>query len=431
MATYLLTCTPAHGHVAPVLAVARHLVDGGHRVRVLTSARYGERVAATGAELLPLPLEADVDLDRPDDAFPERVALTGAAAIRFDMHHLFLRPGRAQYAALRAALAEVPTDAVITEPLFVGAALLNELPRDERPAVVALGIFPLGAKSRDTAPFGMGVTPMSGPLGRVRNAALTLLAERVVFAPVTREARQLAQDVVGRPLSRFLLDWTSGADVVVQLTVPGFEYPRRDLPASVRFVGPLPAAAPEVALPAWWDDLDGTRPVVHVTQGTVANADPTQLLRPSIDALAGEDVLVVASTGGRDLDLGPLPANARVARYLPYDRLLPRVDALITNGGYGGVHQALAHGVPIVVAGQTEDKVEVSARVGWSSVGVNLKTNRPDAAALRAAVRSVLSDPSYRRRAQAIAAEIAAAPGLVGIDAALADLRIPAASDTL
>jgi hypothetical protein len=32
-----------------------------------------------------------------------------------------------------------------------------------------------------------------------------------------------------------------------------------------------------------------------------------------------------------------------------------------------------------VVAGTTEDKLEVTARVGWSGTGVNLKTNLPSA----------------------------------------------------
>ena len=36
---------------------------------------------------------------------------------------------------------------------------------------------------------------------------------------------------------------------------------------------------------------------------------------------------------------------------------------MLTNGGYGGVQYALAHGVPLVVAGDTEDKPEVAARV--------------------------------------------------------------------
>ena len=54
-------------------------------------------------------------------------------------------------------------------------------------------------------------------------------------------------------------------------------------------------------LPPWWSELDGDRPVVHVTQGTIDNADLGRLLEPTIDALGGEDVIVVATTGGRDV----------------------------------------------------------------------------------------------------------------------------------
>jgi UDP:flavonoid glycosyltransferase YjiC (YdhE family) len=37
---------------------------------------------------------------------------------------------------------------------------------------------------------------------------------------------------------------------------------------------------------------------------------------------------------------------------------------MVTNGGYGGVQMALAHAVPLVVAGAKEDKPEVAGRVG-------------------------------------------------------------------
>ena len=117
--------------------------------------------------------------------------------------------------------------------------------------------------------------------------------------------------------------------------------------------------------------------MILVNQGTVAT-DPSELLQPALAALAGEDALVVAVTGGRDpSELGLVPANARVERFIPFERLLPHVDVLVTNGGFGAVQLALAAGVPIVAAGQTEDKVEVSARVGWSGVGINLRTQTP------------------------------------------------------
>jgi MGT family glycosyltransferase len=424
MSRYLITCTPAHGHVVPLLQIARHLLSRGHDVSFLTSSRYAERVQATGARFLPLPADADVDLDDADGAFPERRGLTGAAALRFDMSNLFVRPGAAQLAAVRAELDTRPVDAVLTEPLFVGGALLQRLPAHERPPVVVLGIFPLGARSAHTAPFGLGVTPMPGPLGRLRNAALRTVAEHAIFGGVQKEADAMARREVDRDLGGFVLDWAGRADAYVQFTVPEFEYPRPDLPATVHFAGPLPPAPSDPALPEWWSDLDGSRPIVHVTQGTIANSDFGQLVQPTIVALAASDALVVVSTGGRPVDAlaGKLPDNVRVAEYLPYDRLLPLVDVLVTNGGYGGVQQALAHGVPLVVAGQTEDKVEVCARVGWSGAGVNLRTSTATPEQVARAVDRVRSNPSYRANAERIGAAMRDADAWRSLDASLDEL---------
>ena len=55
MTTYLLCSTPAHGHVTPLLTIARGLVGDGARVVFLTSPRYADRVRATGAEFAALP----------------------------------------------------------------------------------------------------------------------------------------------------------------------------------------------------------------------------------------------------------------------------------------------------------------------------------------------------------------------------------------
>ncbi|WP_223623326.1 glycosyltransferase [Microbacterium sp. EST19A] len=424
MSSYLITCTPAHGHVMPLLQIARHLLSRGHEVSFLTSIRYADRVVATGARFIPLPEEADVDLDDADGAFPERVGLTGPAALRFDMSNLFVRPGAAQLAAVRAELAERRIDAVLTEPLFVGGALLQLLPEHERPPVVVLGIFPLGARSKDAAPFGLGVTPMPGPIGRLRNAMLRTVAERAIFGGIQREADEMARRETGRDLGGFVLDWAGRADAYVQFTVPEFEYPRSDLPETVHFAGPLPAPASTVALPDWWADLDGTRPVIHVTQGTIANSDFGQLVEPTITALAASGSLVVVSTGGRPVDTLPadLPPNVRVAEYLPYDRLLPLVDVLVTNGGYGGVQQALAHGVPIVVAGQTEDKVEVAARIGWSGVGINLRATTVAPTQVGRAVERVLADSAYRTHAERIGAAMRESDAWSALDGVLDEL---------
>jgi UDP:flavonoid glycosyltransferase YjiC (YdhE family) len=193
------------------------------------------------------------------------------------------------------------------------------------------------------------------------------------------------------------------------LSVPGFEFPR-DIPRSVHFVGTPPIIPNQVPPPPWAHELDGSRKVVLVTQGTVANHNFELLIAPTLAALANEpDVLVVATAGGRPVEAipGAVPSNARVASYLPFEWLLPRVDVLVTNGGYGSVNQAISFGIPLVTAGMTEDKADVNARVAWSGVGLNLATNEPTQEALRAAVRTVLDRPAYRMRASQMGDEFA------------------------
>jgi MGT family glycosyltransferase len=418
MSSILITSTPVVGHITPLLPVARELIEAGHRVRILTGARYREAVENSGAAFLPLPAEADFDDRELDTAFPGRVGLTGPAAIRYDMKAIFLAPMPAQTRAVEEALAEEPVDVILSEPLFAGLAPLLGTPRAERPAILVLGTIPLGLSSAHTAPFGLGILPMPGPIGRARNAFLKAVTQKGIFGPVQKEAERLHREITGRPFPGFFLDWPAAADAVVQFSVPGFEYPRPDVSTEVDFIGPVSrGGAVTSKLPAWWKDLDTDRPVVHVSQGTVANTDFDELLMPTIHGLASRDVLVVATTGGRDAAWvqAQLPENARVAEFLPYDALFEKVDVFVTNGGYGGVHYALGKGVPLVVAGMTEDKAEVSARVEWSGTGVNLRTNTPSPEKVAAAVDRVLADPTYRRAAQRIGAEIAAAPGVAGI----------------
>ncbi len=213
-----------------------------------------------------------------------------------------------------------------------------------------------------------------------------------------------------------LTDWGRRADAIVQFSVPAFEYPRSDVPANLHYIGPLSATGFEGPLPAWWGDLDGARPIIHVTQGTAANFDYDQAIAPTLHALADDDVLIVVATGGRPLDtLPPLPANARAAMFLPYDQLLPRTSVFVTNGGYGGVQYALRHGVPIVATGGKEDKPEVGARVAWSGVGRRIRSEHPSPRALRRDILAVLNQPRYRQASQRIATDMAAAAGFTGL----------------
>lgn len=414
MASIIFASVPIHGHVTPLLPLAAEFVARGDRVRFLTGSRFAAAVAATGAEHVPLPAEADFDDRNVVDRFPEREQLSAVKAIARDLEHIFVRPGAPQYAALTRLLAEEPADAVVTDPTFAAGPLLVESPASERPPVIVGGVLPLNLPAPGLAPFGFGLPPLGGLPGRLRNGLLNALTARL-FAPVDEAGREVGRGVLGREPRIPVMQWLRHADAVVQLSVPSFEYPHPDA-GNLVFVGPVSASgAAEYRRPDWWGELDGSRPVIHVTQGTIANADLSELIRPTIDAFAGRDPLVVVATGGAPVaSLGTLPGNVRAAEFLPYDDLLARTSVMVTNGGYGGAQFALRHGVPLVVAPGKEDKVEVAARIAWSGVGVNLRAQRPSPAQLRRGVERVLADPSYRRAAQRIGAEIAASPGAAG-----------------
>ncbi|WP_350348813.1 nucleotide disphospho-sugar-binding domain-containing protein [Agromyces sp. G08B096] len=410
MSTYLLCANPIQGHVGPIVAIARDLAARGHDVAVLTGSRFRASVEEAGARHLPLGGLADYDDRQMHDHLPERDRHRGVAKLEYDIQTVFIRPIPDQTRALEEAIAQLSPDAVIVEAAFAGAVPLLLDDPTSRPPIIAVGVVPLSQSSTDVAPYGLGLRPNASPAGRLRNRALNLLVQRVVF----RRTQRLADDVLrslGRPaLDAFVLDFSRRFDRFLQLSAAEFEYPRHDLSPNVRFAGTvLPPAPVAAALPTWWDELDrADRPVVHVTQGTIDNRDFGRLVRPTLDALADLDVLVVVSTGGRPVaELGELPANARAAEFLPYDLLFPKTDVFVTNAGFGGTQYALSFGVPIVAAGETEDKPEVSARAEWAGVGVNLRTGTPTPRAVGDAVARILADRDYRDRARALARAIA------------------------
>ncbi|MEU1275499.1 glycosyltransferase [Streptomyces sp. NPDC005799] len=413
MTLIVAAASPFHGHVQPVLTVASDLVRRGHEVVVLTGSRFADEVRAASVLHVSLPPAADFDDRQLDLYFPDRAAFPpGPAQLEYDLKHVFGDPTPAQYRALRTLLARrFPASVVISDPQFLGATALSlSAPPGHRPVTIGLGITMPTLLSEDAPPIGLAVPPLAGEGAKKRHREMNDQVREVLSGAQRHIEENFGES--GTELPGFVLDcMVTAPDHYLQLTIPEFEYPRGDLPSSFRFVGPLPAVPRTPRpLPEWWAEVEDTkRPVVVVTQGSFDNRDLGRLVRPALDALADEDVLVVAATGRADGPAmieaaGAVPANARIGGYVPFDALLPHASVLVTNGGYGGVHEALRQGVPLVVGGDGEDKPEVAARVQWSGAGVDLRTGDPSPKEVRAAVLSVLAEPGYRERAQALRA---------------------------
>ena len=397
MPKIIVAAPPVPGEFAPLLQIARGLAARGHQVTVLTGSAFRSAVEQAGLSFAPLAGTADYDV-RELHSQPGRAALPPPAQVAWDLVNIFINPMPDEHAALRELVSRDPGQYLIANTLFLGAWQARLGAPGPRPARwVAVSAVPLALSSEDTTFFGpVPVGPWEDPkaANRVANAQ---------FQAATRPADDRAGELLaelgaGRPASPFLDAMYTLPDETAVLSVPGFEFERSDLPGNVHLAGILPApAGGDWEPPAWWGELDGSRPVVVVTQGTLVNDDLSQLVEPALAGLARMDVTVVAALGR---DHGALtarvPANARIAGYIPFGALLPKASVLVTNGGSGGTQQALAAGVPVVVAGETEDKPANAARAAYHRLGVNLQTATPTAQAVAGAVASLLQDTEVR-----------------------------------
>jgi UDP:flavonoid glycosyltransferase YjiC (YdhE family) len=405
MARFLFATQPIGGHVLPALPIVHKLVERGNEVVWYAGKKFCSQIEATGAHFVPYQEAYDYDDNDYDAAFPGRSQLAGLNQIKFDFINLFMKQISPQHHDLEAILSQFPADVVVGDPSVFATFTVNE---KGGPPNAIYNITCLGIKGRDVAPFGLGMLPSSSPLGRLRNRLLYFIAPNIIFKAVSDEfGRQCASLGVARRKFEGVL---VSPFLFLEPTVPSFEYPRSDLPPQVHFIGALlPESSNHSTPPLWWDEVvNKKQPIVLVTQGTVAT-NPQELITPTLRALGDMEVLVIAA-GVKDkssLALDPLPANARVESFVPFKSLLSYVDLYITNGGFGGVQFALAHGVPIIAGGTTEDKPDVNNRIAYSGAGINLKTNTPTPGQVRTAVTTLLSNPSYRQKAQQLQAEIA------------------------
>lgn len=402
MARVLVSTIGSKSHILPFTPVVRELMSRGHRVLWLCDEACRDLIEGSGADFRPTkraPPTRDIVEALKDVRGWERA---GAVA-----EQLLVRPVAGLIEDFRDALAEFPADLVLADSFCFAARFVSEA---GGPPWAILNVTVCMAWTSDVGPHGPGFPPARSALGRLRNRAILSRIVRSAYARPYDELDSIRAGLGLPPLERkHIFDHLVSPFLLLQPCTPLFEYPRRPFPASLRFIGPLlPQAGDDFSPPEWWAELDSGKPVVLLTQGTVANSGRA-LIQAAAAALADEDLLVVLTTGGSSACLPEsLPANFRVAEYIPYAAILPKVSAFVTNGGYGAVNAALAHGVPIVGAGDTEEKPEICARVAWSGAGIDLRSGAPGAAELKAAVRALLSDPRYKARAAAIKADYAA-----------------------
>lgn len=192
--------------------------------------------------------------------------------------------------------------------------------------------------------------------------------------------------------------------------------------ANVIHVGPILWQRPDAELPESISALGRERPLVWVytgnpTYGPVAPwADSVVVLHSCAEALAGEDVEVVLTTGHHPLtedQVAALPANFHYQEWVPGMAMAEKSDLLIHHGGHGSCMTGLCAGTPAVIIPTYSERESNARRIAAMGAGdiVLLTEAGPgekqvSVEELRAKVRQVLAEPSFRLNARRIAESI-------------------------
>jgi MGT family glycosyltransferase len=377
MATILAYTSPALGHLLPISALLSELSRRGHTVHVRTlstGVATGERLGfATDV------IDPRIEEIQHDDwkATNPRAALKLSVAV-------FGRRAVYEVPDLANAVARVHPDGLLVDVNCWGAlsaAEAGDIPwtcfSPYTPPLQSLGV----------PPFGLGLRPLPGVLGRIRDASVrtvvTMSIERVMLPPINR----IRADLNLRPVAS-IDELLRRAPLTLVASGKPFQYSQTDWGDAVQMIGPCVLDPAPDAIPDWLGTID--RPIVLVTTSSEKQAD-TKLILTAMAALADEPIYVVATVpAGQPNEYATSP-GATVCRFVPHGVVLNRAVCAVTHGGMGATQKALAHGVPVCVVPFGRDQFEVARRVEVARCGTRLAAKKLSPLRLRAKVREAMT----------------------------------------
>ncbi|HFF1654383.1 TPA: glycosyltransferase [Providencia rettgeri] len=401
MPQIILAAIATPGHVYPLLTLAKGLIGQGNEITIFTGSFFRQQVEASGANFVCFDSMVDIDHRDLEHHFPERgLYPAGNTQMAQGLIQFFAQPIPVLSKQLMQLIQEKQANLLVIDNTFYAALPLLQQALVKRIPVVAIGVTPLAWPSVDSVFWGARIPPEILPAEITReqliNEEIHLLIENV-----RAKFSQMVTAAGGLPLKTDQNEaLICGVDCYLQLATSVFEFFDTSLPSHVKFIGSLAIKAREDHIQINWKNEN--QPLIIVTQGTLANVDFNQLLRPTLRALANLPVRVLAITGGRKVDLSevPLPDNAYLVDYINFEDWLPKASILITNGGYGSVTSAIRHGVPMIMAGIGDGKLEAIARVLRSRCGISLQTDMPSDEQILNAVTEMLSTPLWHQQAK-------------------------------
>lgn len=387
MATVLAYTSPALGHLLPISALLLELSRGGHTVHLRTLSAGVEIGRQFGFATDAIdPRIAAIELDDWRATNPRTALQLGLAA--------FGRRGLLELADFGDAVAHVRPDATLVDVNCWGAlsaAEAGDLP------FACFSPFTPPLHATGVPPFGPGLAPLPGVLGRMRDAVLRPLVIGALEKRILLLINAIRAEVDIRPVAS-IDQFLRRAPLTLVASGKPFQYPQTDWGDAVQMIGPCVVDPGPHTTPDWLASIE--RPIVLVTTSSEKQAD-TDLVRAAIAALDDEPVHVVATLPAGRLDQVTASRNSTVLQFVSHGLVLDRAVCAVTHGGMGATQKALARGVPVCVVPYGRDQLEVARRVEVAKCGTRLPSRKLSLSRLRGKVREAMTMTDGAKRVAA------------------------------
>lgn len=394
---------PVSGHLHPFGALGRELIRRGHRVTVLQMPDLAERVRSEGLEFCEIGAA-----DHPEGSLSESLArlaqLDGMSALRFTIRAV-RKTTEMVCRDAPSTLRRARIDALLVDQMEpAGGAVAEHL---DLPFFTICNALAINSEPSVPPPF---------TSWRCRSASWAKLRNRVGYA-LSRHTMRPVEATVALYRKRWQLaplrssedSFSRRAQISQQSAA--FDFPRKTLPQSFHYVGPLRGAALKpVSFP--WERLDG-RPIVYASLGTLQNrkANLFRLFAEACESLPVQ--LVLTHGGGLDASaIAGFPGSPLVVSYAPQLEVLSKASLTLSHAGLNTVLDSLSCGVPLIAIPITYEQPAIASRIRWAGVGEVLTRDRMTPAGLRSLILQVLNTPSYKSKAEGQSTAIAASGGV-------------------
>jgi MGT family glycosyltransferase len=369
---FLFVVPPLAGHILPTVAVGQALADRGHQIAWAGPAETVGSLLPTETRLFPVATDFSVD------SRPQRLGLRGAAAFRFLWTDFLIPLAASMMPGVAGAVDEFAPDVLVVDQQTVAGALV--------------------ARQRGL------------PWATSATTSAELTDQFATMPKLGAWARQCLVEFQRGFAVSDPVDLRFSDHLVLAFTTTTLVGSASDFPSHYVFVGPaMGARTPRPAFPWSWLRLD--RQHVLISLGTVNQEVSRRFFATAVEAVATlADRLQVILVAPPDVVDSP-PDHMLVREYVAQLDLLPYLHAVVSHAGHNTVCEALAHGVPLVVAPIRDDQPVVASQVTDSGAGIRVHFGRVGSTELRTAITTVLDDPSYGAAARRVQTSFATAGG--------------------